>query len=43
MPAIKGSIDPDQEDTFQDFVAVAAFTMETGNLALHWLTSVDLA
>ena len=39
MPAIEGSIDADQEDAFQDFVAVAAFAMQTWDLALHWLTS----
>ncbi len=43
MPAIEGAIDAHQEDAFQDFIAVVAFTLQTRDLALHWLTSVGLA
>jgi hypothetical protein len=43
MPAIRGSIDPNQEDTFQQVLAIAIFKMQTWEVTLHELTSCGLA
>jgi hypothetical protein len=43
MPAIKGSIDPDQEDAFQSVITFMLFTMQTSNMTFHGATSCGLA
>ena len=40
MPAVEGTLDADEEDTFQRVLAIAIFKMQARDVALHELTSV---
>src|SRR6266566_3689661 len=39
MPAVEGSIDADEENTFQDVLRVVTFAMQTWDMTFHELTS----
>jgi hypothetical protein len=43
MPVIEGSVDPNQEDTFQGVITFSVFTMQTRDSAFHGATSCGLA
>src|ERR1700688_4079179 len=39
MPAVKGSVDSDQENALQHVVTAAVFTMKTRDVTLHFVAS----
>src|SRR6266576_5669530 len=43
MPAVEGSIDADEENTFQDVLRVVTFAMQAWDMTFHELTSGCLA
>jgi hypothetical protein len=42
MPAVKGSVDTDQENAFQHAFAAAVFMMKTWNMTFHFAVSAGL-